>query len=188
MPLELPLFGRFNEKNMAKNNNSKIEQLRKTLFKAIDNLCKNMNIAEYKYVMSVLAFLRYISDSFKKLYKKIKKLKREIDKKEEFVFRILIFPLIAPLLVKNGVYRLTSLPIILISLSLYFSVFLFLFGEFSVLIGATGELAEEVKKDPLSFFDKKFAWKLIVFSLYYLWVTWKDQWDIKAIKNYFRSS
>ncbi len=171
---------------MAKNNNSKIEQFKKTLFKAVNKLCKNMNITEYKYVMPVIAFLRYVLDPFKKLYKKIKKIKRKIDKKEEFVFRILIFPLIAPFLVKNGVYRLTSLPIILISLSLYFSVFLFLFGEFSILIGSTDELAQEVKEDPFSFFDKKFAWKLIVFSLYYLWVTWKDQRDIKAIKNYFR--
>jgi len=57
---------------MAKNNNNKIEQFEKTLFKAADKLRKNMDAAEYKHIVLGLIFLKYISDSFEELYVKIK--------------------------------------------------------------------------------------------------------------------
>ena len=57
---------------MAKNNNNKIEQFEKTLFKAADKLRKNMDAAEYKHIVLGLVFLKYISDSFEELYAKIK--------------------------------------------------------------------------------------------------------------------
>jgi type I restriction enzyme M protein len=57
---------------MAKNNNNKIEQFEKTLFKAADKLRKNMDAAEYKHIVLGLIFLKYISDSFEELYNKIK--------------------------------------------------------------------------------------------------------------------
>lgn len=57
---------------MAKNNNNKIEQFEKTLFKAADKLRKNMDAAEYKHIVLGLIFLKYISDSFEELYTKIK--------------------------------------------------------------------------------------------------------------------
>lgn len=62
---------------MAKNNN-KTEPFEKTLFKAADKLRKNMDAAEYKHVVLGLIFLKYISDSFEEMYKKI------INKEEGF--------------------------------------------------------------------------------------------------------
>lgn len=56
---------------MAKNNNNKIEQFEKTLFKAADKLRKNMSAANYKDVVLGLIFLKYISDSFEEVYRKI---------------------------------------------------------------------------------------------------------------------
>ena len=56
---------------MAKNNNNKTEQFEKTLFKAADKLRKNMSAANYKDVVLGLIFLKYISDSFEEVYKKI---------------------------------------------------------------------------------------------------------------------
>ncbi|MFC1630199.1 type I restriction-modification system subunit M [Patescibacteria group bacterium] len=57
---------------MIKNKNKKSEPFEKTLFKAADKLRKNMDAAEYKHIVLGLIFLKYISDSFEELYKKIK--------------------------------------------------------------------------------------------------------------------
>lgn len=57
---------------MSNNNNGKIEQFEKTLFKTADKLRKNMDAAEYKHIVLGLIFLKYISDSFEELYIKIK--------------------------------------------------------------------------------------------------------------------
>lgn len=43
----------------------------KTLFKAADKLRKNMDAAEYKHIALGLIFLKYISDSFEELHKKL---------------------------------------------------------------------------------------------------------------------
>lgn len=43
----------------------------KQLFKAADKLRKNIDAAEYKHVVLGLIFLKYISDSFEELYKKL---------------------------------------------------------------------------------------------------------------------
>jgi len=56
---------------MAKNNSQKTEQFEETLFKAADKLRKNMSAANYKDVVLGLIFLKYISDSFEEVYKKI---------------------------------------------------------------------------------------------------------------------
>lgn len=62
---------------MAKNNKSSQEAFEKQLFKAADKLRKNIDAAEYKHVVLGLVFLKYISDSFEELYKK---LEAEVDK------------------------------------------------------------------------------------------------------------
>ena len=49
--------------------NNKIET---TLWKTADKLRNNMDAAEYKHVVLGLIFLKYISDSFEELYKKLK--------------------------------------------------------------------------------------------------------------------
>ena len=43
------------------------------LFKAADRLRKNIDAAEYKYVVLGLVFLKYISESFEELYEELKK-------------------------------------------------------------------------------------------------------------------
>jgi type I restriction enzyme M protein len=43
------------------------------LFKAADKLRKNIDAAEYKYVVLGLVFLKYISESFEELYEELKK-------------------------------------------------------------------------------------------------------------------
>lgn len=55
---------------MAKSNN-KSESFEKTLFKAADKLRKNMDAAEYKHIVLGLIFLKFISDSFEEMYKKL---------------------------------------------------------------------------------------------------------------------
>ena len=56
---------------MSKNGNNNEEPLEKQLWKAADKLRKNIDAAEYKHVVLGLIFLRYISDAFTKLYKKL---------------------------------------------------------------------------------------------------------------------
>jgi len=51
----------------------------KQLFKTADRLRKNIDAAEYKHVVLGLIFLKYISDSFMDLYKKLKEGKDEFD-------------------------------------------------------------------------------------------------------------
>lgn len=55
---------------MAKSIN-KSESFEKTLFKAADKLRKNMDAAEYKHIVLGLIFLKFISDSFEEMYKKL---------------------------------------------------------------------------------------------------------------------
>lgn len=64
---------------MAKNTNDKAEAFEKTLFKAADKLRKNMDAAEYKHIVLGLVFLKYISDSFEDLYKKLSENKGEYE-------------------------------------------------------------------------------------------------------------
>lgn len=54
---------------MSKKINTSFEQ---QLFKAADKLRKNIDAAEYKYVVLGLVFLKYISESFSELYDKLK--------------------------------------------------------------------------------------------------------------------
>jgi len=56
-----------------KNNKNQEEPLEKQLWKAADKLRKNIDAAEYKHVVLGLIFLKYISDSFDELYKKLDK-------------------------------------------------------------------------------------------------------------------
>jgi type I restriction enzyme M protein len=53
---------------MAKTETSNFE---KQLFKAADKLRKNIDAAEYKYVVLGLVFLKYISETFSELYEKL---------------------------------------------------------------------------------------------------------------------
>jgi type I restriction enzyme M protein len=55
----------------AKNDNGRQESFEKTLFKTADKLRKNMDAAEYKHIVLGLIFLKYISDSFEELHKKL---------------------------------------------------------------------------------------------------------------------
>lgn len=56
------------KKETQKNNNHSFER---QLFQTADKLRKNIDAAEYKHVVLGLIFLRYISDSFKKLHDKL---------------------------------------------------------------------------------------------------------------------
>jgi type I restriction enzyme M protein len=57
---------------MAKNTgNSKDEPIEKQLWKAADKLRKNIDAAEYKNVVLGLIFLKYISDAFEELHRKL---------------------------------------------------------------------------------------------------------------------
>ena len=67
---------------MSKINNSTFEQ---QLFKAADKLRKNIDAAEYKYVVLGLVFIKYISETFNELYEKLEadeKKKTEEKRKE----------------------------------------------------------------------------------------------------------
>jgi type I restriction enzyme M protein len=50
----------------------KEEPLEKKLWKAAGKLRKNMDAAEYKHVVWVLFFLKYIEEVFTELYNKLK--------------------------------------------------------------------------------------------------------------------
>lgn len=62
---------------MAKKKVNREEPLEKQLWKAADKLRKNIDAAEYKHIVLGLIFLKYISDSFAELHRK---LQGEIDK------------------------------------------------------------------------------------------------------------
>ena len=53
---------------MTKKTNNTFEQ---QLFKAADKLRKNIDAAEYKYVVLGLVFIKYISETFNELYEKL---------------------------------------------------------------------------------------------------------------------
>ena len=53
------------------NQNTKQEPFEKTLFKTADKLRKNIDAAQYKNIVLGLIFLKYISDSFEELHKKL---------------------------------------------------------------------------------------------------------------------
>ncbi|MEP7269612.1 MAG: type I restriction-modification system subunit M N-terminal domain-containing protein, partial [Saprospiraceae bacterium] len=57
---------------MAKQKTTIEEPLEKQLWKAADKLRKNIDAAEYKHIVLGLIFLKYISDAFEELYKKLK--------------------------------------------------------------------------------------------------------------------
>ena len=58
---------------MGKNNITQEETFEKQLWEAVDKLRKNIAAAEYKHIVMVLIFLRYISDSFEDLYIKLQR-------------------------------------------------------------------------------------------------------------------
>ena len=59
---------------MAKNEiKTEEEPLEKQLWKAADKLRKNIDAAEYKHIVMGLIFLKYISDAFEGLYRKLQK-------------------------------------------------------------------------------------------------------------------
>jgi type I restriction enzyme M protein len=57
---------------MAKKENDKTSSIEKQLWLAADKLRKNIDAAEYKHIVLGLIFLKYISDSFEELHKKLK--------------------------------------------------------------------------------------------------------------------
>ena len=56
---------------MAKKKETVEEPLEKQLWKAADKLRKNIDAAEYKHIVLGLIFLKYISDSFEELHRKL---------------------------------------------------------------------------------------------------------------------
>ena len=56
------------KRKMTKKTNTNFEQ---QLFKAADKLRKNIDAAEYKYVVFGLVFIKYISETFNDLYEKL---------------------------------------------------------------------------------------------------------------------
>lgn len=68
---------------MAKTKKEPVEEpLEKKLCKAADKLRKNMDAAEYKHVVMGLIFLKYISDAFEEMYRKLVAQKSEGDDQE----------------------------------------------------------------------------------------------------------
>jgi type I restriction enzyme M protein len=63
--------------------NTKKEPIEKQLWKAADKLRKNIDAAEYKHIILGLIFLKYISDAFEELHKKLKSEFKEQLKEEE---------------------------------------------------------------------------------------------------------
>ncbi len=61
------------------------------LFEAADKLRKNMDAAEYKHVVLGLIFLKYISDSFEELYKKLKKAGDDTEDKDYYIAENVFF-------------------------------------------------------------------------------------------------
>src|SRR3989338_618450 len=57
---------------MLPDTKEKTEKFESALFKAADKLRKNIDAAQYKHIVLGLVFLNHISDSFEKLYSKIK--------------------------------------------------------------------------------------------------------------------
>ena len=55
-----------------KTRNQQSERLEAKLFKAADKMRKNIDAAEYKHIVLGLIFLKYISDSFEELNKKLR--------------------------------------------------------------------------------------------------------------------
>ena len=53
---------------MSKSNSTTFEQ---QMFKSADKLRKNIDAAEYKYVVLGLVFIKYISETFNELYEKL---------------------------------------------------------------------------------------------------------------------
>lgn len=65
------------------------------LFKAADKLRKNIDAAEYKNVVLGLIFLKYISDSFEELYRKLQN-KRDssyddLEDRDEYIAQNIFF-------------------------------------------------------------------------------------------------
>ena len=58
---------------MAKKKEAAEEPLEKQLWKAADKLRKNIDAAEYKHIVLGLIFLKYISDSFEELHRKLER-------------------------------------------------------------------------------------------------------------------
>lgn len=72
-------------------------ELEKTLWQAADKLRNNMDAAEYKHVVLGLIFLKYISDAFEELYKKLEEEKKQTgadpeDKDEYTAERVFYVP------------------------------------------------------------------------------------------------
>ncbi len=57
---------------MAKKKQAENISIEETLWKSADKLRKNIDAAEYKHIVLGLIFLKYISDAFEELYKKLK--------------------------------------------------------------------------------------------------------------------
>lgn len=63
---------------MVKSRETKEEPLEKQLWKSADKLRKNIDAAEYKYVVLGLVFLKYISDAFEEQLKEETELNQRI--------------------------------------------------------------------------------------------------------------
>jgi len=61
------------KKKPESSNNDEYRDLEKTLWEAADMLRSNMDAAEYKHVVLGLIFLKYVSNSFNRIYDQIKK-------------------------------------------------------------------------------------------------------------------
>ena len=60
------------QKKLNSKKEEEYQELEKTLWDAADKLRSNMDAAEYKHVVLGLIFLKYISDSFTRVYDKLK--------------------------------------------------------------------------------------------------------------------
>jgi len=62
------------QKKLDVSKEDEYRELEKTLWEAADKLRSNMDAAEYKHVVLGLIFLKYVSDSFNRVYEKLQKI------------------------------------------------------------------------------------------------------------------
>jgi len=76
----------------TKTNTKNNKDFEAQLFKAADKLRKNIDAAEYKYVVLGLVFLKYISESFEELYRKLEQDKfSDSEDRDEYLAKHIFF-------------------------------------------------------------------------------------------------
>ena len=113
----------------------------------------------------------------------MKNIKRKIKIIENFFW----FIILAPHYVKFKEYKSPGLFFMLVSLFVWFCLGLYFIGlVFGVLSGSSIEWFKNTSENPYTAIDKFFAWGIITLSIFYIWATIKNLWNIEEIKKSLR--